>query len=76
MEKKEFEYRKQINDRFLLTVLDSKTQVIIDKDNLMSDHTIESEAELESESDSLAPPQAVNTGNKELSPTAKTKGKK
>lgn len=35
MTKDEFEYRKQVNDRFLLTVLDSKKQVLIDKTNLL-----------------------------------------
>jgi hypothetical protein len=31
MTNKEFHYRKQINDRFLLTVLESKMQVLLDK---------------------------------------------
>lgn len=38
MNKKEYEYRHQINDRFLLSVLDSKKQVIIDKAKLMAEH--------------------------------------
>lgn len=37
MDKEEFAYRKEVNDRFLLTVLDSKKQVVIDKDNLIKD---------------------------------------
>lgn len=37
MDKKEFEYRKEVNDRFLLTVLDSKMQVIVDKSHLLSE---------------------------------------
>jgi predicted transcriptional regulator with HTH domain len=32
----EFGYRRQINDRFTLTVLESKTQVLIDRDSLLS----------------------------------------
>jgi hypothetical protein len=35
MTAKEFEYRKKINDRFLFNVLDSKKQVIADKENLL-----------------------------------------
>lgn len=31
----EFEYRRQINDRFITTVLESKKQVLIDKNNLL-----------------------------------------
>jgi hypothetical protein len=31
MSRKEFEYRMQINDRFLLTVLESKYQLLVDK---------------------------------------------
>ena len=34
MTRKEFDYRQQVNDRFLLTVLDSKKQVLVDKINL------------------------------------------
>ncbi len=34
MSRKEFSYRKQVNDRFLLTVLGSKKQVLVDKDLL------------------------------------------
>jgi hypothetical protein len=36
MNRKEFDYRQQINDRFLLTVLDSKVQILVDKINLNS----------------------------------------
>ena len=32
----DFMYRKQINDRFTITILESKIQVIIDRDNLLS----------------------------------------
>jgi predicted transcriptional regulator with HTH domain len=32
----DFGYRRQINDRFTLTVLESKTQVLIDRDSLLS----------------------------------------
>lgn len=31
----DFKYRKQINDRFTITVLDAKRQVVIDRDNLL-----------------------------------------
>lgn len=34
MSRKEFVYRKQVNDRFLLTVLSSKKQVLVDNDLL------------------------------------------
>lgn len=34
MSRKEFVYRKQVNDRFLLTVLGSKKQILVDKDLL------------------------------------------
>lgn len=43
MNKKEFEYRRQINDRFLLSVLDSKKQIIIDKAHLLVADEVESE---------------------------------
>ena len=36
MTAKELAYRKKINDRFLLNILDSKKQVLADKDNLLS----------------------------------------
>lgn len=35
MTRDEFVYRRQVNDRFLLTLLDSKTQVLLDKSRLM-----------------------------------------
>jgi hypothetical protein len=38
MNKEEFIYRHQVNDRFLLTVLDSKKQIVIDKEGLLSEH--------------------------------------
>lgn len=34
----EFIYRRQINDRFLLTLLDAKKQIVVDKDNLLADN--------------------------------------
>jgi hypothetical protein len=37
MDKKEFIYRKEVNDRFLLTVLESKKQVVIDKYGLVGE---------------------------------------
>lgn len=35
MTKQEFDYRRQIKDRFITTVLDAKKQVLIDKDNIL-----------------------------------------
>jgi len=32
----DFKYRKQINDRFIITILESKIQVLIDRDSLLS----------------------------------------
>lgn len=69
MEKKEFEYRQQINDRFLLTVLDSKKQVIIDKDDLLAGPASEPDAEAPAEPSGPASKKAVPAA-------AKTKGKK
>ncbi len=49
MSKDEFVYRKQVNDRFLVTVLESKKQVIIDRSNLLGgrqpDETMSEESE-------------------------------
>lgn len=69
MDEKEFHYRRQINDRFLLAVLDSKKQLIIDKDNLLADHPEAPEAD--SETEKVAP-----VSNKKLVTASKTKGKK
>ena len=33
---KEFQYRKQVNDRFITTLLHSKTQVLIDKNSVLN----------------------------------------
>ncbi len=54
MDTKEFEYRRQVNDRFLLTVLASKKQVIIDKADLLANHesTMDEGTEVESSEDS------------------------
>ena len=32
----EFEYRRQIRDRFIIKVLESKKQVLIDKQNVLA----------------------------------------
>ncbi|HUY53254.1 MAG TPA: hypothetical protein VMV24_01625, partial [Candidatus Dormibacteraeota bacterium] len=32
----EFNYRKQVNDRFVNLVIDSKKQIVVDKNNLLS----------------------------------------
>lgn len=45
MDKEEFIYRKSVNDRFLGTVLDSKKQVVVDKDNLISPEEHKAEEE-------------------------------
>ncbi len=34
---KEFEYRKQVNDRFIHTVLHAKTQILVDKHKILED---------------------------------------
>lgn len=33
----EFQYRKKLNDRFLINVLESKKQVLVDKDNMLQE---------------------------------------
>ncbi len=35
--KKDFEYRRQIKDRFVANILDAKKQVLVDKDNMLGD---------------------------------------
>jgi predicted transcriptional regulator len=35
----EFNYRKQVNDRFVNLVISSKKQVIVDKNNILSEHS-------------------------------------
>lgn len=47
MDKNEFIYRKQINDRFLLTMLESKKQILVDKYNLLGENKTESVEEHE-----------------------------
>lgn len=49
MDKKEYDYRKKVNDRFLLTVLESKKQIIIDKAQVLQDNKSEAEAKEEPE---------------------------
>ncbi len=41
MDTDEFNYRRQIKDRFLYTVLESKHQILVDKDNVLSKQTQE-----------------------------------
>lgn len=74
MDRKEFDYRKQINDRFLLTVLDSKKQVILDKENLLAEH--QDAPDEEPEEDKPMVPAKPGSGKKPATSTAKTKGKK
>jgi hypothetical protein len=45
MTRKEFDYRRQVNDRFLITVLDSKMQVLTDKINFDQDQETSEEPE-------------------------------
>ena len=66
MSKKEFNYRKEVNDRFLLTVLDSKKQVVIDKDNLVDEHEVGKAEE----------PEAKEKSTKPVEETKKEKAKK
>lgn len=40
---KDFKYRRQINDRFTLTVLESKLQIVIDRDGLLAIDSVEPE---------------------------------
>lgn len=76
MDRKEFDYRRQINDRFLLTVLDSKKQVIIDKDDLLAEHPDnEPETPAEPGADATGP-SARASAKKETIADIKTKGKK
>jgi hypothetical protein len=49
MSRKEFSYRKQVNDRFLLTVLGSKKQVLVDKDLLKPKKSNKDDKETEQE---------------------------
>lgn len=70
MDKKEYEYRRKVNDRFLSTVLESKVQIIIDKAGLLG-----SPKETQSQEENEAPakkPQSKKSANTE----SKEKGKK
>lgn len=63
MNKKEYEYRHQINDRFLLSVLDSKKQILIDKAQLMAEHDKKSDGAnaVDTITDVVAPKKATKT---------------
>jgi hypothetical protein len=39
----EFKYRKKLNDRFLTQVMESKKQILVDKDNILSPNKVEKE---------------------------------
>lgn len=52
MTRDEFIYRRQVNDRFLLTLIDAKKQIVVDKDNLLG--STESVAIESEESDDAA----------------------
>ena len=45
---KEFDYRRQMNDRFVSSIIESKKQIIIDRKGVFSEKQNESEAENES----------------------------
>lgn len=64
MDKKEFGYRREVNDRFLLTVLDSKKQVIIDKAHLLADYEDESDAAELTEAETTTEAPAKQKGKK------------
>lgn len=49
MTSSEFEYRYKLNDRFLVTVLESKKQVLVDKNNLLKKPAKNTEKEKEEE---------------------------
>lgn len=78
MDKKEFEYRRQINDRFLLSVLDSKKQIIIDKDDLLAEHPADGSEIAEEETNQTALGAGAGVAKKQTpaAATTKTKGKK
>lgn len=52
MSRDEFVYRRQVNDRFLVTLLDAKKQVVIDKDNLLGEAPAEAEPTEEQDAES------------------------
>lgn len=82
MDTGEFEYRRRVNDRFLLTVLDSKMQILVDKGNVLKAPVSGEAASIdETEEEAKAPAKGDKTETiKETSKTKKstttTKGKK
>lgn len=64
MDKKEYSYRLKVNDRFLLTVLDSKKQIIVDKSRLLSNDSESEEEEIE-ESEKPTSKKSAKTESKE-----------
>lgn len=64
MDKKEYSYRLKVNDRFLLTVLDSKKQIIVDKSRLLSEDSESEEEEIE-ESEKPTSKKSAKTESKE-----------
>lgn len=78
MNKDEFDYRHRVNDRFLLTVLDSKMQVLVDKGNVLKAPASEAAEEASGEPETLAKSDK-DEPTKETSKSKKTtatKGKK
>jgi hypothetical protein len=41
----EFEYRRKLNDRFIISVLESKKQILLDKNNLLGEEKVETAPE-------------------------------
>lgn len=80
MNKDEFDYRHRVNDRFLLTVLDSKMQVLVDKGNVLkapASEVVEEAsdgpaADVPAKSDTDEPTKETSKSKK----TTATKGKK
>lgn len=68
MDKEEFTYRKSVNDRFLLTVLDSKKQVVVDKDNLIDDSLPPAEPAIQEEPPEQPEPPAKTEKTNEKKP--------
>lgn len=82
MQKKEFEYRRQVNDRFLLSVLDSKKQIVINRADLL-ENQIDSVSDEDDEPvtdpaviTEIIPAPTPKKPTASIGPTTKVKGKK
>ncbi|MGI9028086.1 MAG: winged helix-turn-helix domain-containing protein [Candidatus Saccharimonadales bacterium] len=76
MDKKEFEYRRQVNDRFLLNVLDSKKQIVINKAHLLEPQNDTANDDDDGSDDAKAVTVAKPTATKKAATNTKEKGKK